>query len=105
VDAELAEGQSDAGVGLEQRRHGRGDAGGYFFSSLLPIRILSVLRERVTTATPSRGTGLTSYQGGAGVTAAMTALLKADAGVGLALGQLGIHLPGLSTYAICRTSA
>jgi 2-polyprenyl-3-methyl-5-hydroxy-6-metoxy-1,4-benzoquinol methylase len=80
-------------------------AGGYFFSSLLPIRILSVLRERVTTATPSRGTGLTSYQGGAGVTAAMTALLKADAGVGLALGQLGIHLPGLSTYAICRTSA
>lgn len=80
-------------------------AGGYFFSSLLPIRVLSVLRERLAAATPSRGTGLTSYQGGAGVTGAMTALLKADAGIGLALGQLGIHLPGLSTYAICRTSA
>jgi len=80
-------------------------AGGYIFSSLLPIRILSVLRERLTAAAPASGTGLTSYHGGAGVTAAMTALLKADASIGLTLGQLGLHVPGLSSYAICRTSA
>jgi hypothetical protein len=79
---------------------------GYFFSSLLPLRILRVLKERAssTPATPA-GTGLSEYQGGPLVTTLVSRLLIADAFATLALQKLGIRVPGLSNFALCRTSA
>ena len=38
-------------------------------------------------------------------TAVLSAVLKADACAGLLLRRVGIAVPGLSNYAICRTSA
>lgn len=77
---------------------------GYFFASLLVPRIAIVIKERIAPGR-SHGAGLTAYSGGRIVTAAATMLLKADALALLTLRRLGISVPGLSNYAICRTSA
>jgi hypothetical protein len=76
---------------------------GYFFSSLLPLRAGQVLKERLVAA-PAAAGGLSEYTGGAVVTAVVSQLLIADAFVTLALHQLGIRIPGLSNFALCRTS-
>jgi trans-aconitate methyltransferase len=76
---------------------------GYFFSSLLPLRAVQVLKERVVAAPAA--TGLSEYTGGAVITTVVSRLLIADAFTTLALHQLGIRLPGLSNFALCRTSA
>jgi trans-aconitate methyltransferase len=78
---------------------------GYFFAALLPLRILTVIRERLSPRTAAGASGLSEYRGGAVTTAALSALLKADACGALWLRRIGISLPGLSNYAICRTSA
>lgn len=79
---------------------------GYFFSSLLPLRILQVLKERASAAPATvSGTGLSDYNGGRLVTTVVSRLLIADAFTTLALQKLGIRIPGLSNFALCRTSA
>ena len=78
---------------------------GYFFASLLPLRILTVIKERFSPAAAAEATGLSEYGGGGVTTALLSALLKADAFGGLLLRRIGISVPGLSNYAICRTSA
>ena len=78
---------------------------GYFFASLLPLRVLDVIRERLSPPKAPDGTGLSRYEGGAVITPLLAAMLKADAFGSLLLRRAGISLPGLSNYAICRTSA
>ena len=78
---------------------------GYFFASLLPLRILTVIKERLSPAAAVDATGLSEYGGGGATTAVLSAVLKADAFAALLLGRIGISVPGLSNYAICRTSA
>jgi SAM-dependent methyltransferase len=78
---------------------------GYFFASLLPFRIIGVLAERLSPSRTAAGTGLSEYSGSRVTTTLLSALLKADAFTALALHRVGISLPGLSNYAICRTSA
>jgi SAM-dependent methyltransferase len=92
---------------LRQRLQGAGlqviDIG-YFFASLLPLRIIGVLAERLSPPQTATGTGLSKYAGNRVTTTLLSALLKADAFTALALRRIGISLPGLSNYAICRTS-
>jgi trans-aconitate methyltransferase len=78
---------------------------GYFFASLLPLRVLTVIRERLSPPAAADATGLSEYGGGSMTTAVLSAVLKADAFGGLWLRRIGISVPGLSNYAICRTSA
>lgn len=78
---------------------------GSFFVSLLLVRAVEVLLERVTGRERQRSTGLVTWQGGRITSAALRGLLSLDASSALLLKRSGIRLPGLSHYAVCRTSA
>jgi len=78
--------------------------GSYFFLSLLPLRMLQVLKERVFGRPQTKATDLMTTHGRASA-AVITRALVADAAVSLGLTRVGITVPGLSTYAICRKSA
>jgi methyltransferase family protein len=79
---------------------------GYLFSSLLPLRAFQVMKERVFDGRAGVPTsGLSRWKGGAGLTAAMRRLLLIDCLVTMQLRRVGLTLPGLSNYAICRKSA
>jgi hypothetical protein len=77
---------------------------GYFFFSLLPVRLLQWGRERVFGRRAVTATGLSNPGRGAG-SSLLTHLLVADASIGFALRRAGISLPGLSNFAVCRKSA
>ncbi len=79
---------------------------GYFFSSLVLARTLQVLKERwlFRKANDSATTGLVTWNGGPTLTALIKQLLLADVRLSRLFRQIGITLPGLSNYAICRKS-
>jgi hypothetical protein len=95
-------------TGLRALLHGSGlrvvDSG-YFFFTLLPVRLLAVMRERLTREAGTPATGLVTWSGGRAATSVLKRLLLIDAWLGSSLRGLGIGLPGLSTYAVCRKSA
>ena len=79
---------------------------GYFFASLLPIRLLQVLRERTLGGQRNADvSGLVTWQGSEASAGLMRAVLVLDARVSMLLKSVGLRLPGLSNYAICVTSA
>lgn len=79
---------------------------GYFFSSLLPLRMLQVLKERALGMKPDReSSGLTTWNGGTAQAAILQGALVLDWRVSRLLHALGIRLAGLSNYAVCATSA
>ena len=79
---------------------------GHFFASLLPLRVLQVVKERVFGMKPERDvSGLVTWSGGAAKAAVLRDALVLDARVSLWLNTLGIRLAGLSNYAICVKSA
>jgi hypothetical protein len=82
----------------------RCEAGGYLFTSLLPVRVLQVLRERVAGSSDAP-TDLATWDGGPAKARTLAALLTLDGRVSLALSRVGIRIPGLSNFAICRKSA
>lgn len=77
--------------------------GGYFFLSLLPWRLLAVIKERIIGRFTAIASGLRRVPGRTGA-AILSRALVADAVVGLGLGRAGIPIPGLSSYAVCRKS-
>jgi SAM-dependent methyltransferase len=74
----------------------------YFFTSLLPLRALQRLKERLVGAGARVGVG--DAAGRVPAASLVSRALTADAALGLALRRVGIRLPGLSAFAICRTS-
>lgn len=79
---------------------------GYFFSSLLPIRVLQVIKERLLGMKPDHHTsGLVTWSGSETTAALMRDALVLDARVSMLLANVGLGLPGLSNYAICVKSA
>ena len=81
---------------------------GYFFGVLLPLRAVQLIKEKLIgapRADAGAGIGLSAYTGGAIATSLMSTLLITDACGGLALRKIGIRVPGLSNFALCRTSA
>lgn len=86
-------------AGLIVTEHGR------FFASLLVVRVLQAMRERILSARPLPATGLTTWRGSDAAARAIAAVLGADARVSMALSRAGISVPGLSNFAVCRKSA
>lgn len=77
---------------------------GRLFASLVPLRVLQVMREWVTTpAAPT--TDLATWRGGDAVAAAIARVLVGEGRLALALAERGIALPGLSNFAVCQPSA
>lgn len=86
-------------AGLTVQEHGD------FFLSLLPLRLMQVIRERLAgPASPRSTTGLVTWRGSAGMAAAMHRALVLDVGASRALRRFGVSLPGLSKFAVCRKS-
>jgi hypothetical protein len=77
---------------------------GYWFASLLPVRILQTVRERLA-GPPKVVEGLAAWHGGAAATSLLTTVLTLDGRLGSLLARAGIKMPGLSNFAICRKSA
>ena len=79
---------------------------GSFFFTLLPVRLLQVIKERLLGLKPGKvSSGLVTWNGGAASAAMLREALLLDAGVSLGLSKLGVRLAGLSSYAICAKSA
>ena len=78
---------------------------GHLFASLVPPRVLQVIRERLSRSPRNASTGLATWTGNEWLARCLAAGLEWDGRAALALLRVGISLPGLSNFAICRTSA
>jgi hypothetical protein len=77
---------------------------GHLFASLVPVRALQVIRERVSPRTGPHATGLARWRGGEALARVLTWILEWDGRLGLALLAWGVRLPGLSHFAVCKKS-
>lgn len=79
---------------------------GYWFTSLLAVRALQVARERLRGKAKATTTDLAAWRGDELTTERLTRILTLDGSLGLRLSELGVGLrvPGLSCFAICRKS-
>jgi len=76
---------------------------GYLFGSLLPARVVTVsVGERAADGPEARGIG--GWRGGPVLTRLVTTALQLDNAIMLAGRRLGLTLPGLTAWALCRTS-
>jgi hypothetical protein len=75
---------------------------GYFFFSLLPLRILQLLFEKIKIRKASKS--IDDWNGGATVSKIISSILWADFRICHFLSRAGIHLPGLSCYCLCKKS-
>ena len=81
------------------------DEVGYFFFSLLPLRLAQVLKEWIAgSRAPAATTGLVTWGGGPASAEVLRRVLVWDASLALWLNRVGIVVPGLSNYAVCRKS-
>jgi hypothetical protein len=80
------------------------DKKGYFFLSLLLARTTAVVVEKLT-KNDKPTTGLVEWNKGHFITSAIKNIMLADHYLGKAFSKLGISLPGLSNYILCRKSA
>jgi hypothetical protein len=76
---------------------------GYLFGSLLPAR-LAAAAARARAAAGPEGHGIGAWPRGPLVTRLVTTALQVDNAIMLAGRRLGITLPGLTVWALCRTS-
>jgi SAM-dependent methyltransferase len=74
---------------------------GPLFVSLVPLRAMQVVRERYRRR-PVEATGVGEWSAPATVTAAVRAVLRADAVLGARLARLGLPVRGLSQWAVGR---
>ncbi|TVR40424.1 MAG: class I SAM-dependent methyltransferase [Cryomorphaceae bacterium] len=88
---------ASAGFATERR--------GYFFLSLLIPRLLVKIKELITRPAPNTNMGIGVWKGSRLLSALMISVLYADFKILFVLNKLGLRLPGLSTYAVCRKSA
>jgi len=75
---------------------------GNFFTSLLAPRIMGLLKERIMGKKEAQG--LAAWQGSEKQSKLLKEILLLDFKTTKNLQRLGIKLPGLSTYALCRKS-
>jgi hypothetical protein len=78
---------------------------GRLFASLVPVRVLQVVLERLLPPAPGAATGVATWEGGTLSARALSAVLEWDGRIGLGLSRVGLRVPGLSLFAICRKSA
>jgi hypothetical protein len=73
---------------------------GYFFFSLLPARLFLILFEKLKLRKAKKS--IDNWNGNKFLTRIISSILWADFRVCHSLSRIGIHLPGLSCYCICR---
>ncbi|HVG42971.1 MAG TPA: methyltransferase domain-containing protein [Chitinophagaceae bacterium] len=73
---------------------------GYFFSSLLLIRVIQLFLEKLGFTNSKKS--IDNWKGGNAITKLFCFFLKLDFFIGRTFSRLGIKLPGLSTYCICH---
>ena len=78
---------------------------GYLFLSLLPIRLAEVLRERITDCESEGIRGVGGWTYGKLLTLAAVAILRCENRLSLLLNSLGVRIPGLTTWAVCKKPA
>ena len=78
---------------------------GYFFFSLLPPRILQLLKEKITGRPDNPTTDVVEWRGGKFITGIIKFILFADYKIISVFKKAGISVFGLSNYAICKKSA
>jgi SAM-dependent methyltransferase len=77
---------------------------GYFFATLLPLRLLQLIKERVV-GSPETFAGLAGWQGSETTSQLVASLLTLDGRISISLARAGLKIPGLSNFALCRKSA
>lgn len=80
------------------------DKVGYFFFSLYLARILAWGKEKMGLG-KKETTGLVEWTTGKGLTSFIEFVLMADYRITNTLSRIGIKLPGLSNFSVCRKSA
>ncbi len=78
---------------------------GSWFVSLFAIRALQVVRERLLGAAKGGTTDVAAWRGDDRTARLLATILTLDGSAGVSLARVGLRLPGLSSFAICRTSA
>ena len=78
---------------------------GYLFLSLLPIRLAEVLRERITDGERVGIRGVGGWTSGKLLTLAAVAILRCENRLSLLLNPLGVRIPGLTVWAVCKKPA
>ena len=94
-------------AGLQERLKAAGLvplAGGYLFGSLLLIRAVQKLWEWLRGGAGSGEHGIGAWRGGRALTALIVLHFKLEHAVLFALARLGVKLPGLTAWAICKRS-
>lgn len=74
---------------------------GYFFSSLLPVRVIQKIKEKLF-GKPRTNHGLGGWTHGKFITGVVKGVLKIDIAVTRFKKNIGINLPGLSNYCVCK---
>jgi hypothetical protein len=75
---------------------------GYFFFSLLPLRIMQVLLEKMGKGKTTKT--IDNWRGGTLLSKLISSILWIDFRLCYFLSSLGINLPGLSCYCLCQKS-
>ena len=78
--------------------------GGYFFMSLIPPRVLEVIKEKINPKEPDELKHLGNWEKGRWITEIICFILRMDYLIGEGLRKLGINIPGLSAFAVCKLS-
>jgi SAM-dependent methyltransferase len=78
---------------------------GYLFLSLLPIRFAEVLRERIIDGEREVIRGIGGWTYGKLLTLAVVAILRCENRLSLFLNSLGVRIPGLTVWAVCKKPA
>ncbi|MEM0992940.1 MAG: class I SAM-dependent methyltransferase [Bacteroidota bacterium] len=74
---------------------------GYFFWSLLPVRLLKAIKERLF-GKDKVSTGLVEWSGSASQTNFIKQVLISDYRIGAFFRKIGVKLPGLSNYIVMK---
>jgi hypothetical protein len=76
---------------------------GYFFFSLLPVRLLHLFAEKISRRKPEKA--IDNWEGSHFVSNIISFILWIDFKICFSLNRINIRLPGLSCYCICQKSA
>jgi hypothetical protein len=73
---------------------------GYFFHILVPVRLIQLFLEKIRLRKPR--TSLDNWRGNKLITTVFSAILWANFRIGHLFTRIGLRIPGLSCYCICR---
>jgi tRNA1(Val) A37 N6-methylase TrmN6 len=76
--------------------------GGYFFMSLIPPRVLEVIKEKISSKPPEELQHLGNWDKSRWITETICFVLRMDYYLGEGFRKLRINIPGLSSFAICK---